>query len=185
LRYLNSPPQRVLDLGCGAGFFSLILLDKLTKGWDITDFCLVDISETALKKAYERINDAIAYPYIKFKLENLLSIPLDLRKLNSFVDNDPLLLSESYSLIILAQTLWGILENLEETLGAIRRLLTPKGSFIISQHFPKDQNYGKDIVASPLDLARHLKRAGLVPIKTLDTDRTTNHHWAALCQKRE
>jgi hypothetical protein len=84
--------------------------------------------------------------------------------------------------VILAQTLWGILENLTDTLLSIKKLLRPHGSLLISQHFPgaERQKYGRDIVDSPETFTEILKKINFTLHETLETNRATNHHWASL-----
>ncbi|MDR2459176.1 MAG: class I SAM-dependent methyltransferase [Deltaproteobacteria bacterium] len=198
----KGPFPRVLDLGAGAGFFSLAVIEELLKAQlmaeseapsaeegtsskptSIIEYFLVDMSQTALNKALEKISSALQSKG-KMPLLKLKAIPLDLRELDLRAKEEKLLLPSSFDLVILAQTLWGILENLENTLIAINRLLAPQGSFLISQHFPKDQKYGKDILKSPEELIDYLLKTGFSPLRTIETDRNTNHHFAVLSEKK-
>ncbi|MDR2350112.1 MAG: methyltransferase domain-containing protein [Deltaproteobacteria bacterium] len=87
----------------------------------------------------------------------------------------------SYDLVVLAQVLWGIMDNLFETLSAMKKLLKPGGALLVSQHFPGAdvQEYGRE-VTKPEDLSAILESTGLSRVATLETDRETNHHWGSL-----
>ncbi|MDR2405270.1 MAG: class I SAM-dependent methyltransferase [Deltaproteobacteria bacterium] len=195
---------KVLDLGCGAGLFSLEMMKKLIPRRADMWFVLSDISPTALKLAEQRLRtqgrpqeepdkDGIlgffkrkrpkakdspefssASPLLSSEVDFL---PLDLRTL---AQNNPFS-GKDFDLIVLAQVLWGILENLESTLDELKKALRPGGALLMSQHFPgESQQYGRDIVKSPEDLKGYLKKAGFAELHSLETDRDINHHYGGL-----
>ncbi len=162
--------DRFLDVGAGLGLFTGLLTRALWRENPAATGVITDISAEAVRRAAERLAD----PRLAFQ-------PLDARDLPSA----PVFPPKSFDLVVLAQVLWGLLENLPDTLTALADLLPPGGLMLISQHFPgAGQTYGAGVVASPEDLAGHLGRAGLDLLDTLETNRAGNHHWAALWEKR-
>ncbi len=160
---------RFLDVGAGLGLFSGLLAEKIWRENPGAAGVITDISATATAGAAARLKD----PRLAFQC-------LDIRSLAA----RPAFHRESFDLVVMAQVLWGILENLGETLGGLAALLPPGGLFLISQHFPgSGQTYGADIVDSPEALAAHLRGAGFKILQTLETNRAVNHHWAALAVK--
>jgi SAM-dependent methyltransferase len=157
IRYQHRRFDRVLDLGCGAGFFSNLLRE--TVGGRIW---ASDVSATAVRKARRR------YPGIDFFV-------LDLRQAQDLEFDD-----HSFDLIVMAQTLWCVIDRLENVLALFSRYLAPDGVLLISQHFlqPGTQSYGAEIVATPPDLIWRLERAGFEVRDMLETNRLTNHHVA-------
>ncbi len=155
-----------LDIGAGLGFFSSVVAETIWQSSPSATGIITDISPTALERALPRLND----PRLTLR-------PLNARTLNK----EPVFPEKSFDLIILAQVMWSLLESLPETLEALAKLLTPNGHLLISQHFfpPGHQGYGQDVLTGPKDLVKHLRQAGLNPEATLETNRTTNHHWAA------
>jgi hypothetical protein len=83
----------------------------------------------------------------------------------------------------LSQTLWCILENLNNVLLQIYKSIIPGGSFLISQHFPQNQPYGWEILRHPEDLIALLENIGFILDTTIETDMETEHHWAGLLIK--
>jgi SAM-dependent methyltransferase len=157
LRHQRRRFAKVLDIGCGTGFFSN-LLREVVEG----QIWASDISATAVRKARER------YPGINFFV-------LDAGQAEELEFDD-----HFFDLIVMAQTLWCVLENLDQVLALFKRYLAPDGLLFISQHFlqPGEQGYGAEIVATPDDLFRHLERAGFEIKDVLETNRRLNHHAA-------
>lgn len=160
---------RFLDIGAGLGLFSGLLAERIWRENPAATGVITDISATAIAGAAKRLSD----PRLRFQ-------SLDIRDeeaLQAFP-------AESFDLLVMAQVLWGILENLGETLARLAALLPVGGLFLISQHFlTQGQGYGADIVASPSDLVGYLNRAGFSIHNTLETNRGGNYHWAALAVK--
>lgn len=156
-----------LDVGAGLGLFTGFLIENIWKHNPRARGLVTDISETAITRAEQNLAD----PRLYFQT-------LDVRTLAS----EPRLSPQSFDLVVLAQVLWGLLEDLGGTLRALSELLRPEGMMLISQHFPgkENQSYGAEVVNTPLDLVKFLNEADLKPVATLETNRSTNHHWAAL-----
>jgi SAM-dependent methyltransferase len=166
----------VLDAGAGAGLLSLELVNLLAKTRPGSTFTLSDISLAALDRAKNRI--AGSYPNFSGPNGETISfIPFDLRKVDAPECPWP---DDSFDLIFLGQVLWGLVENVDGLFPGLKRKIKKGGHLIMSQHFPEPQNqtYAKD-----LDCRLVAKLAGLAGfnlMRTLETDRMTNHHWAAL-----
>ncbi len=162
--------NRFVDIGAGLGLFSSFLAEKLWRVNPEARGVISDISPQALRRASERLKD----PRLDF-------VAADARSLAQ----KPLWPRASFDLVVLAQTLWGLLENLSPTLTALAELLTPQGFLLVSQHFPgpERQSYGRELVSSPEELAAHLEASGLKVLETLETNRAVNHHWAALLSR--
>jgi SAM-dependent methyltransferase len=159
--------RRFLDIGAGLGLFTGLLAETIWRVNPEARGLVTDIAPTAVAKAGRRLAD----PRLDFQAA-------DVR-----VPNLPWP-ERSFDLVVLAQVLWGLLENLDGALAGLARLLPPGGLLLVSQHFPSRQTYGADQVAAPEDLAARLAAAGLDILDTLETNRAVNHHWAALAQKR-
>jgi SAM-dependent methyltransferase len=169
------PQARVLDAGAGTGLFASLVIDCLMEFYPHSlHYALADVSPTALSRARARFEA----PDKKRLLPCLQFAALDLRALTPANSPWPL---GSLDLIVLAQTLWGLLENLDSTLASLASLLAPGGHFLVSQHFPGEkQRYGRDIVRSPRDLQKRLRAAGLTPLHSVHVDPETNWHWGSL-----
>ncbi|MDR0882979.1 MAG: class I SAM-dependent methyltransferase [Candidatus Adiutrix sp.] len=159
--------SRFLDAGAGLGLFSGLVAAQLWQTNPAARGVITDISPTAVARAAVRLAD----PRLDF-------LTLDVRSLAANTAFPP----GHFDLVVLAQALWGLLDNLDETLAALAALLPAGGLMLVSQHFPGPgrQGYGVEVVASPEDLSTRLGAAGLTLLDTLETNRSTNHHWAAL-----
>lgn len=160
--------QRFLDVGAGLGLFSGLLAEAIWRKNPHARGVITDISATAARGAEARLADA----RLEFRA-------LDIRDAGVALEFPP----ASFNLVVMAQVLWGVLENLPGTLRSLAGLLPKGGLFLLSQHFPANQSYGADIVSCPDDLANYLHRAGFGIVNTLETNRAANHHWAALAVK--
>ena len=158
--------ERFLDIGAGLGLFTGLLAETVWRVNPRARGLVTDIAPTAVARAARRLAD----PRLEFQTADA---------------RDPLWPGQSFDLVVLAQALWGLLENLDAALSGLARLLSPGGLLLVSQHFPGPgrQSYGADIVASPEDLTGRLAAAGLDIMDTLETNRAVNHHWAALARK--
>ena len=161
--------RRFLDIGAGLGLFSRLLAQAVWRVNPEARGLVTDIAPSAVSRASLRLADT-----------RLAFQAFDARS------PDPSWPAQSFDLVVMAQVLWGLLENLGGALAGLARLLPPGGLFLVSQHFPGPgrQSYGADLVAAPEDLAARLDLAGLEILDTLETNRAVNHHWAALARKR-
>lgn len=161
------PVKRVVDIGAGAGLFSGLVIDKVRTFSPLASFTLTDIAASAVGRLKTRF----------LGLNGLEYQTLDLR--------GPAGPWPQFDLAVMAQVLWGLLEDLPGALANLNKLLGNSGYVLISQHFPGQdkQGYGADVINSPDGLAAAMATAGFEIISTLETNRRTNHHWAALCRK--
>ncbi|MDR2300985.1 MAG: class I SAM-dependent methyltransferase [Deltaproteobacteria bacterium] len=175
-------PLRVLDAGAGAGLLSLELIRLLGKTRPGSDVILSDISETALGLAKKRIEKALGpKPLGNGGPEDLgvkvTAAPFDLRQIGKANCPWP---DGTFDLVFLAQTLWGLVENLEGLFPGLRFKLKTPGHLIISQHFPGPDHQSYAAFVDPALVSKLAKDAGFKLLHTLETDRMVNHHWAAL-----
>ncbi|MDR1041497.1 MAG: class I SAM-dependent methyltransferase [Deltaproteobacteria bacterium] len=179
---------RALDAGAGAGLFSLALFRALAEGFGRVELALNDVSPTALSKAEERFRAAGAPlpALVPYDLRLLVGHPAGGVSHGPGGAPSPPLASwpfapGSLDLVVLAQSLWGVVLELDGVLCAFRRLLAPGGALLVSQHFPGEarQLFGRE-VTGPEDFSRHLRRAGFALLAELETDRASNHHWGAM-----
>lgn len=123
LIYRHSRFGRVLEVGCGLGHSTNIL--RRLSGSDIDG---LDISEVAVEKARKK------YPHYEFFVGDIREAP-------------PQGMGFGYSVVVLNQVLWYILEGLESALWNSLALMKPDGLFVVSQAFlPGTQRYGVDIL---------------------------------------
>lgn len=162
-RELGRPFGRILDLGCGKGFFTNLIHEQ----WPQAQVWASDISQTAVDEAQKR------YPGIEF-------FAFDAMKADE-LDFEP----GFFDLIVIAQTLWCVLEGIDHVLGSLQIILAEAGALVISQNFlqPGAQSYGNEVMETPDDLYAILKRNGYRIKDTLETNRATNHHLAVRAVK--
>ena len=166
-----TPVRRFLDVGAGLGLFTGLLAETIWRVNPEARGVVTDIAPSAVDLARRRLADA-----------RLTFQTADAREL----EREPLWPPGGFDLVVLAQALWGLLENLGGALAALTALLPPGGLMLVSQHFPgaDRQGYGAEVVASPEDLAGYLQASGLEILATLETNRAVNHHWAALARRK-
>jgi SAM-dependent methyltransferase len=168
------PPglRRVLDAGAGSGLFTLELAKKLLPLSPDLLLTVSDIAPSALARAGPRL--AAALPGLGFELA-----AFDLRLLGSASSPWP---DGHFDLIVLAQVLWGLIENIGGLFPSLARKLAPGGRLLMSQHFlrPGEQTYAAGVVDGPAEVEALAGAAGFSLLHTLETDRGVNHHWAAL-----
>lgn len=159
LRQTGESFDRILDVGCGKGFFSNLLLEA-TNG----RIYAFDVSETAIRHARHDYPD-----------ERLEFFAHDLNRIETLPHS-----KNGFDLIVMAQTVWCVLPGLNNTFQIFREFLEPGGSLLVSQHFlqPGQQKYGAEILSTPMDLCRIIEAAGFDVKATIETNRFTNHHLA-------
>ncbi|MDR3135404.1 MAG: class I SAM-dependent methyltransferase [Deltaproteobacteria bacterium] len=171
---LPTKPLMALDAGAGAGLLSaelLVLLSQTRPGSHLT---LSDISETALGLAKKRI---LGEPGLALGSTQVTFTPFDLRSIGEPSCPWP---EGSFDLIFLAQVLWGLAESLDGLFPGLKSKLKPDGYLVMSQHFPGPGRQRYAPCLDPPMVSGLASRAGLNLRHTLETDRTENHHWAAL-----
>jgi len=110
----------ILDIGSGLGN----LTEKLfaySRGSKVTGW---DISETATSKAAKK------YPKIIFENKNIMLDTID----------------NPFDLITIAEVMWYFLDNIDDVFMKTYNGLNKDGVLAIHQYFPKDQNFGKDVI---------------------------------------
>jgi SAM-dependent methyltransferase len=157
-----------------------------------------DISPTAMKQAKDRFFKAGVTPlpeFVAFDLRKLSPgspsaasvLPPESAKpaqsLTSAPSHSeaPLYIAGHFHLIVLAQSLWGIVKEISDVLSAFHEILAPEGLLLISQHFPGSdkQKWGNEITG-PEGFSKVLREASFSLLGELETDRFSNHHWGSL-----
>ncbi len=130
--------QRVLDLGCGPGYFLAALVER---GGRVTT---VDYSEEMLARARQALSTAAgspANPEIEFVLDEA----------NHFLQNVPDCAFDT----VIASLFLSYLPNPEAVLSQIFRVLRPKGRFVMSNPVPSP-GFAKVFWQSGWTAIRHL-----------------------------
>jgi SAM-dependent methyltransferase len=159
LRHSRERFGKILDLGCGQGLFTNLLLDlNPDQVW------ACDISATAVARAQSRYGDP-RLRFFPFDLNQIAQLPVP---------------EKHFDLVVMSQTIWCVLPKLQDILRACLKFMSESGSLLISQHFlqPGQQKYGSEIMTQPADLIAILESLGYVIKDTLETNRHTNHHLA-------
>ncbi|MFB6197791.1 MAG: class I SAM-dependent methyltransferase [Halobacteriaceae archaeon] len=134
--------ESMLDIGCGKGRFTRLLVDSL-KPKTVTG---MDVSPTALDTAAER------NPEQEFLAVDVPPIPVE---------------DDSFDLVVAAEVFWYVLTSLKTLLQEIDRVLEPGGLVLVLLYFPDDQQYGNEIVDSTDDL---LELVPFNTVKTIRID---------------
>jgi SAM-dependent methyltransferase len=126
-----------LDLGCGLGGLADVI--RRINGGRVVG---CDISTTAVEKACQ------LFPEIGFVCLNVLED--DVIKLGRF------------DLIIMAELLWYILDDLDGVLNKVCELMNPGSLLGIHQYFPDKQNFGADIINGLEGFDAYIDKKGLL-----------------------
>lgn len=140
VRHVEGEVKRALDVGCGLG----ALTTRLRRALPGAEWHACDVSSTAVERASQED------PAVHFFVHDL-SRP------------EPLPLAPgSLDLVTMAEVMWYVLPHLSGIFAQVHRLLRPGGHLLMLQYFlpPEEQQYGKEIVASPGDLLRFVRQAG-------------------------
>jgi SAM-dependent methyltransferase len=126
--------ERILDIGCGLGYFTNRLKQELKNSCGgQPDVTAIDISSTAVAKARE------LFPGIDFQVA-------DIHHQNPFQ-------AESFDLIVCKDLMWYVFDHLLQLISIMKHILRKGGFLYISQSFPGGENYvGKEVIKSPLNL---------------------------------
>ncbi|MDR1871276.1 MAG: class I SAM-dependent methyltransferase [Deltaproteobacteria bacterium] len=189
---VKGPINHALDAGAGNGLFTEQIVKRLWREHPQCLMTLTDISTTALTIAADRLsgpssrsrpdqNERRPEPTPPPKGARLDYVAFDLRWANSDLRPWP---DNHFDLIILAQVVWGLLENLTQSLEGLARMTRPGGYLLLTQHFfqPGKQRYGLGLVETPEDLSLFVRQAGFHLVDSLEINRETNYHWASLWQ---
>lgn len=194
LDYCHGPIKRVLDAGAGNGLFTERLVARLWRDYPQSFVTVSDISTTALTLAAERLSGPSSRPRPESSSgerrpepapppsgSRLDYVAFDLRWANSDLCPWP---ANHFDLIVLAQVIWGLLENLSQCLEGLARLTRPGGYLLLTQHFlqPGTQKYGLGLVETPDDLSLFTRQAGYNLLESVEINRKSNYHWASLWQ---
>jgi len=106
--------QKILDIGAGTGFLSLILAEM---GYDVVG---VDISEEMLERAKKKAADQGLKPKVEFKLDDAEALSFR---------------SESFDAVVNRAVLW-TLPNPKKALSEWKRVLKPGGKLCFFLHEP-------------------------------------------------
>jgi 2-polyprenyl-3-methyl-5-hydroxy-6-metoxy-1,4-benzoquinol methylase len=125
---VNSPYEKILEVGCGLGYFTQKLVG-LGSQIDATD-----ISEEAIRKA-RQINS-----------DNINFFVSDIRK-----EDCAVAVTQQYNLVVIKDLFWYVFDQMPGVVNNIKNLVTDSGYLYISQSFPNLNNefVGKHIINSP------------------------------------
>jgi SAM-dependent methyltransferase len=132
---INSKVESVdiLEVGCGLGYVSSKLQTELSGNVNITG---IDVSSTAIEKA------KIIFPSLEFIVGDIRSECLDIGK--------------KYDIVLMAEVLWYVLEELPQVFANIDGLLRNSGFLVFSNGFPREQKYGREIIDGFDGLVRYV-----------------------------
>ena len=114
--------QNILEIGCGLG----LVTNMINQEFENSSVTGVDISNTAVCKA------KIKYPNIEFYEGDIADVKFKSKK--------------KYDVVIMNEMLWYILNNMDQAIENVCKILIDNGSLIISMAFLDNQQYGKDII---------------------------------------
>lgn len=123
----------ILEVGCGLGYVSSKLRKELPGNVNITG---MDVSPTAIRKA------RVLFPSLEFIVGDIRSEHLNIEK--------------KYDIVLMAEVLWYILEELPQVFANIDALLKNKGFLVFSNGFLKEQKYGREIIDGFDGLVRYV-----------------------------
>jgi len=141
IRRAGSDVKRALDVGCGLG----ALTGRLCRALPWAEWHACDVSPTAVARASRDCPQAHFFVHDLARSEPLPFEP------------------GALDLITMAEVVWYVLPHLPQIFAQFHRALRPGGHLLVLQYFlsPEEQQYGKEIVASPADLVRFVRQAGL------------------------
>lgn len=136
--------RRILEVGCGTGSFTGMLVDK----WDGADVMAVDISGDMIEVARERVNNG----RVEFRLADAETLETD-------SDLDLITSNASFQ--------W--FENLDRTFGIFHKKLKPGGVLCFSMYGPETFRELKSVLASHYGARRWLSSSRFIPRDTLES----------------
>lgn len=116
-------PLRILDVGCGLGYFSSSLAG-------LGEVTAVDVSPTCIRKA------AATFPAVRFEVCDI---------------NAPLPWPDaSFDAVVGLGVLWFVLPRIHQVLDEFRRVLRPGGEAVFGLNIPENP-IGKEVISSAQD----------------------------------
>lgn len=113
--------SKILDIGCGLGG----VLNRITQRYKTTAVGY-DISPTAVAKASQK------FPHIDFRVKNILTDEIE---------------EKGVDLILLSEICWYVLDNINSVFNKLFQAIDQQnGLVVIHQSFPKQQNFGGDVI---------------------------------------
>ena len=144
--------ERVLDMGCGSGFHSMLIADKLTEG----SVLAVDVSTEML----DRLRKNAARRGLTDRVEVLQADGLDLPAPDASVDR------------AVSAAVWHHLRDPQRACDELARVLRPKGRAVVSDleiHGNRKEHrhdgHGHHRPFGPDDMRRIMEQAGLVDVQ--------------------
>ncbi|HVY68394.1 MAG TPA: class I SAM-dependent methyltransferase [Verrucomicrobiae bacterium] len=130
---LNAIPGKLLEVGCGLGYFGKLIHSALKP----SGYTGTDISPTAVVKA------KALFPDLDFAVMDLTK-PLDGQGWEG----------RTYEMVVIRATFWYLIRHLDQAVKNLTDLTAPGGVLFISQNFPPlDSNFvGKDVLPNPASL---------------------------------
>lgn len=118
----HGPLDNVLEVGCGLGY----VVARLSAAGIAHRVDGLDISPTAIEKARR------LHPEFRFHVAD--------------IGSPDFTAEERYDVVILNQMLWYVLENFQQVLDNVEKILIKDGVLVISNAFLQDQKYGAEIM---------------------------------------
>jgi SAM-dependent methyltransferase len=124
LAHTAGSPFRGVEVGCGHGYVTEHLRKTVGGDW-----IGIDISNTAVRKARE------LHPHCKFYTSDIRgALPFPPSEIGAF------------DVVVLSQTLWYVLDRLDDAVRNAVRMVKLDGLFIVSQAFLRNQLYGNEVI---------------------------------------
>ncbi len=152
------PHERIVDIGCGTGNLTILLLKYLS---DKGEICSIDISENMIQKAQKKIRDS----RVKWFVCNAeKSLPVE----DLWADR------------VFCYSVWPHFERVDNVIAEIRRVLKKGGRLYIWHTLPRsrinDIHRGagdavcNDVLIPAIELVSMLENAGFSPVNFNDDD---------------
>ena len=162
---LHNSHNSIIEIGSGLGYLTNIIKNNFQQSF-VSGF---DISKTAIQKS------RMKYSNIEFCEKDIASHNFKYKK---HVD-----------VVILSQTLWYVLENLDVVIKNIFSMLNNNGFMIIQMAFLNNQNYGKDIINGFSGLVQYCENdindMFEIVYKDFDNSKTFDYNDGIVCCRKK